>query len=173
VSGQTYSKGASRGQMISPRQIKIIHTLVSTLGMDRESYVVLLQQVADDVKVTSSKQLTWRQAESLVDELQAKKGGSPSPAPPVRAKPFADMDGRPGMASGAQLRMVAAMWGEVSRAENAADRAKALDRFIKKIAGVESIRFVKSFQVEKLVKALDKMKESKEAGDVENSDDVV
>jgi hypothetical protein len=160
----TYSapKGGTRGQRISPRQIKIIHTLKGALGMDRESYEALLQQVSRDARLTSSKGLSWRQAEDVIDELQRKKGNTPAPP---RALPFADLDGRTGMASGPQCRMLAGMWREVSRAENDEARGKALDRFIKRIVGVESIRFVKSWQVEKLVKAIETMKASKEVGD--------
>ena len=170
---RTYSsaKQTGRGQLISPRQIKIIHTLKGALGMDRDSYEALLQQVAKDDRVTSSKALTWRQAEELIDELQTKKG-TPSPKG-KRPLPFADLDGRPGMANGAQCRLMAATWSEVSRAENAEAKSKALDKFIKRIVGVESIRFVKAFQVEKVMKAITTMKQSKEADHVETTIDGV
>lgn len=158
---KTYSKSKSRGQGISPRQIKIIHTLKGVLGMDDDGYRDLLS----GWNVTSSKELSWRQAEEVIDELQLKKG-TPSPTPAPRAKPFSDLDGRPGMASGAQCRLMAVCWGEVSRAENAEAKMKALDRFIKRIVGVESIRFVKGYQVEKVMKAIGEMKKSKEAADV-------
>ena len=164
---KTYSAttGSSRGSGISPRQIKIIHTLKGALGMDRESYVALLQQVAGDSRVDSSKRLTWRQAEDLIDELQVKKG-SPAPVKPQRPLPFSDLDGRQGMASGAQCRLMAVSWGEVSRAETAETKMMALDRFIKRIVGVESIRFVKGYQVEKVMKAIGEMKKNKEVADV-------
>ena len=164
---KTYSpaKANSRGSGISPRQIKIIHTLKGALGMDRESYVALLQQVANDSRVDSSKQLTWRQAEELIDELQVKKG-SHAPVKAQRPLPFSDLDGRQGMASGAQCRLMAVSWGEVSRAETAETKMMALDRFIKRIVGVESIRFVKGYQVEKVMKAIGEMKKNKEVADV-------
>jgi hypothetical protein len=152
-------------QKISPRQIKIIHTLAGVLQMDKDTY-------RDALRITfgvdSSKELTWRQAEELIEDLQ-RKNGSPSPVKAPRPKPFADLDGRPGMASGAQCRLMAVSWGEVSRAETAEAKMKALDRFIKRIAGVESIRFVKGFQVEKVMKAIGEMKKSKEVADVETT----
>ena len=77
------------------------------------------------------------------------------------------------MASGAQCRLLAVSWAEVSRAETAEDRAKALDRFIKRIVGVESIRFVKGFQVEKVMKAIGEMKKSKGVTNAETNGDVV
>ncbi|HAM41254.1 MAG TPA: hypothetical protein DCP69_07915 [Candidatus Omnitrophica bacterium] len=161
---------ANKGQ-ISPRQIKIIHTLVSALGMDRESYVALLQQVANSSKVKSSKELTWRQAENVIDDLQIKKG-SPAPAKAKRPLPFTDLDGRPGMASGAQCRLMAASWSEVSRAETSEAKMKALDKFVKRIVGCDSIRFVKGWQVEKVMKAITVMK-TKGVSDAETTTDEV
>jgi hypothetical protein len=152
---KTYSR-QGRGNPISSRQIKIIHTLKNALDMDEETYRAMLWS---RFEVNSSKSLSWRQAEDLIDDLQLKKG-TPSPAP-KRAKPFADLDGRPGMATGAQCRLIAAMWGEVSRAENAEARAKALDAFIKRIAGVDSNRFETGGQVEKIVKAITEMKRTR------------
>jgi phage gp16-like protein len=157
---KTYSQQKGRGNPITPRQIKIIHTIKGTLGMEDEAYRWLLQSMFG---ATSSKGLTWRQAESLIEDLQGKTG-QPSPRKEVKQKalPFADLDGRPGMASGKQCRMIAAMWSEVSRAESAEAKMQALDRFVKRIAGVDSIRFLKGWQVEKVVKAINEMKKDKE-----------
>lgn len=162
---KTYSAGkAPRGHGISPRQIKIIHTVKNALGMMDDEYRDFLW---NGWKVHSSKELTWRLAEEVVEELQAKKG---TPAPPKRPLPFADLDGRPGMATGAQCRLMAASWSKVSRAPDPEAKDKALDRFIKRIVGVESIRFVKGFQVSKIMKAINAMKDTKEVDDAETTD---
>ena len=163
---KTYSKSRSRGQGISPRQIKIIHTLARALGMDKGDYRLALGGMYG---VESSKELSWLQAEELILDWQAKTG-SPFPAPAPRAKPFAALDGRPGMATGAQCRLMAVCWCEVSRADTVEARMSALNKFIKRIVGVESIRFVKGWQVEKVMKAISEMQKSKEVGDVEKTD---
>jgi hypothetical protein len=157
---KTYSREKGRGNPISPRQIKIIHTLVSAIGMEDEEYRGLLLSMFG---ASSSKALSWRQAESLIEDLQGKTG-QPAPRKPAQPKalPFSDLDGRPGMASGKQCRLIAAMWSEVSRGETAEAKMLALDRFIKRIVGVDSIRFLKGWQVEKVVKAINEMKKDKE-----------
>lgn len=166
MSAQTAAKASPRGQGISPRQIKIIQTLAGVLCMEREDRITLMQQVSSNPKLQSSKDLSWRQAEDVIDELQRKKGGSPAPAQVRKPLPFTDLDGRPGMATGAQCRLLAVSWSEVSRAESTEAKMTALDKFIKRIVGVESIRFVKGWQVEKVMKAIAEMKKTKEVADV-------
>jgi phytoene/squalene synthetase len=67
------------------------------------------------------------------------------------------MDSRPGFATGKQLRMLDAMWSQVTRAEDEESKEKALNSFCHRIAGVAGLRMLKIYQVEKIVKALQKM----------------
>ena len=147
---------------ISPRQIKQIHTIKGKLGLDDDAYRLLLGRY----QVKSSKQLTWRQAEELIDDLNRQTGHkieSRAPAPGPRSLKYTDLEGRPGMCSGKQARMIEAMWAEVSRATTAEDREHALWVFLRRITGTDHFRFLKSWQVEKVVKALTEMKSQKEA----------
>lgn len=146
---------------IAPRQIKAIHAAKGKLGMDDDTYRDTLRE---RFGVESCKGLTWGQAEELLDALNSGtgnqgrgtgKGRSPVPGP--RSLPFTDFDGRPGFATGAQCRLIAAMWAQVSRAENDEAREKALNSFCYRIVGVSGLRMVKGWQVEKIVKALEKM----------------
>lgn len=148
---KTFAKGS-----IGPRQIKAIHTAIGKLGMDDDTYRDTLRE---RYGVESCKGLTWRQAEELLDALNSANSGqrTGNRARPSRSLPFTDMDGRPGFASGAQCRLVAAMWAQVSRATNDETRAAALDSFCRRILGVAGLRMVKGYQIEKLVKALEKM----------------
>lgn len=147
---------------ISPRQIKALHATINTIGMDDDTYRAMLQS---RYRAKSCKDLTWRQAEELLESLN----GNP-PQPPFGKGgsgrrgdlPYSDLDGRPGMASGAQCRMIAAMWSEVSRMPTAAEKERALGGFLKRITGVEALRFLKSWQVEKVVSAIKAMKKAKE-----------
>lgn len=151
-----HAKGA-----IAPRQIKAIHTAIGKLGMDDDTYRDTLRE---RFGVESCKGLTWRQAEELLDVLNAGTrdqgqgtGNGRSLVPRPRSLPFTDMAGRPGFASGAQCRLVAAMWAQVSRAPNDESRETALDSFCRRILGVAGLRMVKGHQIEKLVKALEQM----------------
>jgi hypothetical protein len=139
---------------ISPRQIKAIHAIKGKLGLDDDAYRDILQS---RFKAASCKFLTWMQAEELLETLN---GGGPSrPAKPQRrpALKYQDMDSRPGFASSAQLRLIDAMFSQVTRAEGEEAIEKALNSFVNRIAHVAGLRMLKSWQVEKIVKALEAM----------------
>lgn len=144
-------------KMIDRGQIKTIHTLKGKLGLDDATYRAALSTYG----VESSTALAWRQAEDLIADLRD-KAGQPSDRFHLPRKRHADMDGRPGMATGAQCRLLEAMWAQVSRAEPGEAREKAFNKFIKRITGVESLRFVKIYNVERIVKALEGMGAEKE-----------
>lgn len=138
---------------IAPSQIKAIHTAIGRLGMDDEMYRDMLH---GRYGATSCKDLTWRQAEELLTSLN----GEPSPsarAHTPRAVKYTDMDSRPGFASGAQCRLIDAMWNQVTRAEDEEAAEKALNSFCNRITGVAGLRMVRTWQVEKIVKALEAM----------------
>lgn len=141
---------------IAPSQIKAIKTVIGKMGMDDEDYRHMLHSRYNGV--TSCKELTWRQAEELLEHLngQGKQGRTQS-APTRKDLKYTDMDSRPGFASGSQCRLVDAMWSQVTRAEGEEDAEKALNSFCNRILGVAGLRMVKAWQVEKIVKALEAM----------------
>ena len=144
-------------QPISPRQIKIIHTIKTKLGIDDAAYRTLLRGYA----VMTSKDLTWREAEELIGELNQKsdvRRETVDVNPPDKTR-YTEMDGRPGYASGAQCRMIAGMWAGVSRATDDEGRERALFSFLRRICGVDHFRFLKSYQVQKVIKAIQIMRE--------------
>ncbi len=141
---------------ISPRQIKAIHASINKIGMDDEDYRGILR---DRYKVKSCKNLSWRQAEELLESLNGKR-----PSPPAlshreeRGLKYTELDGRSGMCSGKQARMIAGMWAEVSRAATEEDRERALWVFMRRIVGVDHFRFLKGWQVQMVVKAISEMR---------------
>ena len=141
---------------IAPSQIKAIHAVVGRLGMDDDAYREMLK---GRYQAKSCKDLTWRQAEELLESLNGQgKGGRPQSAPTRQhTLKYTDMDARLGFASGAQLRLVDAMWDQVTRAENEEAKEKALNSFCTRITGVAGLRMLKGWQVEKIVKALEAM----------------
>jgi phage gp16-like protein len=146
---QTFVKGR-----IAPSQIKALHAVVGRLGMDDETYRHMLHS---RYGVTSCKDLSWRQAEELLEHLNGKPSSSANSHTRARGLKYTDMDSRPGFASGAQCRLIDAMWSQVTRAEGEEDAEKALNSFCNRILGVAGLRMVKGWQVEKLVKALEGM----------------
>jgi hypothetical protein len=141
---------SARGHKISPRQIKAIHALTNKLGLEDEAYRDILKT---RFGVTTCKLLSWKQAEELLETFD---GGGPT-RPARQPKKYTDMDHRPGFASGAQLRMIDALWNQVSRVEEGEARDKALNAFVNRICHVAGIRMLKAWQVEKIVKALQGM----------------
>lgn len=139
----------SHRHAIAPSQIKAIHTAAKAKGIDDATYRLRLKAYG----ASTCKDLTWQQAEELLDSLNGR-----APSPTARLK-YSDLDGRTGFASGAQCRLLAAMFAQVTRvaAEDEAGRDKALNNFCNRIAGVSALRMVKSYQVEKIVKALEAM----------------
>ncbi|MFZ4857946.1 MAG: regulatory protein GemA [Desulfuromonadaceae bacterium] len=151
-SSQTFVKGR-----IAPSQIKAIHAVTNKLGLDDETYRHILHS---RFNVDSCKDLTWRQAKELLESLNGEgKGGSrfKVQGSQSRTRKYTDLDGRPGFASGKQLRMLDALWSQVTRAEDEESKEKALNGFCHRIAGVAGLRMVKMYQVEKIVKALEAM----------------
>ncbi len=60
--------------MITQQQIKIVHSLLPTrIKNDREAKAELISQFTEDFKKTSTKDLTWLQANQLIMSL----GGTP------------------------------------------------------------------------------------------------
>lgn len=146
---------------IAPSQIKAIHAVIHKLGMDDGDYRAILDS---RYKAKSCKDLSWRQAEELLESLNGGKAemrGSGKPHQRINASShllkYQDMDGRPGFASGAQLRLIDAMWNQVTRAEGYDAQEKALDGFCRRVAQVAGLRMVKGWQVEKIIKALEAM----------------
>ncbi len=76
---------------------------------------------------------------------------------------FEDLGYRDGMAVPFQLRKIEAMWMGVSYQPNRRDKEQALGRFLKRIAGVEHLRFVEDWQVQKIVKAIEAMKRNQDS----------
>lgn len=160
----------SKTSPISGGQIKKLHALANAMGWDKEQY---RDNLHAQTRQESSLKLTFNQAAALMDDWESKAVGAGvwkqklhSPfkpygrkehAPYGRPLKYTDMDSRPGFASGAQCRLIDAMWSQVTRAEGDEDTEKALNSFCHRITGVAGLRMVKTWQVEKIVKALEAM----------------
>lgn len=151
---------------ITAAQIKRIHTIVHLAGVSDDSYRAVLQH---RFNVTSCKDLTLVQAVSLIDELEqfARKTSKERFDEKMEAearefenkqpKRFDNLDNRPGMASGAQLRKIEATWQDISIIPEAEPRARALRRFIQRITGVADMRFLDVENASKVINGMNAM----------------
>lgn len=162
-------------EMITHLQTKKIHALKNRLGWSDEQYREYLMTEGDGFAM-SCKDLSEIEADRLIKKMELaatakgvwkrypKTGDSPdSTASPVNPgqspKKYDELRERPGMASPKQLRMIEAMWKDVSYHRNAEARERALRYFLNHITGVDDLRFIEAWQVRKIVKAIEKMKE--------------
>jgi hypothetical protein len=128
------------------QDFKTIHGLARLLGLNDEAYRDMLN---DRYHVRSSKDLNPQQRFQLINELREKVHGN--------VQKFNELGKRKFKASPKQLRAIEAMWAQVSRATNSADRRKALNAFCKRLTGVEVITWICKDDAKILFKAIQAM----------------
>lgn len=134
---------------------KLIHTLVSRLGMPDDQY---RQMLRDRCGVETSRALTPIQQRTLVEDLNTLlpedrrlritgAGGA--------RRRFEDLGTREAQyATPAQLRMLEATWVERSRKPTRQEAQAALNEFLLKRFGIGKIEWVLKDQVGRILKAL-------------------
>ncbi len=128
------------------QDFKTIHGLARLLGLNDEAYRDMLN---DRYQVRSSKELNPQQRFQLIKELRVQVHGN--------VQKFNELGKRKFKASPKQLRAIEAMWAQVSRATNSADRRKALNAFCKRLTGVEVITWICKDDAKILIKAIQAM----------------
>lgn len=155
---------------INKRQIKLIHTLIHAIGMDDDTYRAMLEARAG---VRSSLNLTYANARTLIEDLEGEAvelgvwKRHHWPAETGRLK-YEDLGHRPGMASPAQLRMIEAMWKEVSYQETDEEKERAMRRFLMSHYHIAAIEWVEDWQAKKIIRTLNAMRDGREAKDGES-----
>lgn len=153
---------------ITAAQIRRIHTIINILNVSDDNYRAALDS---RFGVTTCKDLTLMQAKSFIDELEKlalqvnrdQKEAQPEEAEQKAPQRFSNLDNRQGMASGAQLRKIEAMWQDVSIVPDQDARSRALRQFIKRVAGVADMRFLDSQGASKIINALNAMQKQANA----------
>lgn len=142
---------------ITPRQIKKIHTLVSRLGMNEEAYRDMLEA---SWGVRSSKELAEPEAELLIGTLEAKAVEMGVWQKPY-VKKYDELAAREGSyATPAQLRLIEALWAQVSRAPDAEGRRRTLQKFLQNRFKVDNSRCLDRPTAARVIYALRKMVEN-------------
>lgn len=139
-------------------QKKIIHTLKFKMNLPDLAYLDMLAEY----NVQSSKYLTFVQAKKFIQtlSLQAERMGVWKTN--SRTKKYESLSNRSRhMASPAQLRMIEAMWKDVSRANTSHERQTALNKFLYRIVKVDNMEWLEKYHVEKVIKAIEAMNKNK------------
>lgn len=133
---------------IDKGQIKKIKTLQSKMKMPDEDYRLRLSEYW----AKSCKELSYSEAENFIKELTAlaKEKGVWS----TGKEKYDNLGHRQGMAAPSKLRMIEAMWKNISYVHDAHKREAALRKFIFKIAHVDSLEFLTTDGADKVINAL-------------------
>jgi len=132
---------------ITDPQRKAIFVYARNLGLDDATLHELVHQITGR---TSIADLTLDQASAVISHLLDISSGH---KPQASSLKFSDMDGRPGMATGAQLRKIEAMWANVSTAK---DKSAALRRWLSNKFQVSGLRFLTRGRASDVIVALEK-----------------
>ena len=148
----------------TPEQRRMIGYLRKILCIRADIYY---EKLWNEYRVESSKDLNKNQADILIAgfKRQAIALGKWQPRSKYAFKKtkFEDLSNRDRYApTPKQLRMIDAMWTDVSRQTNDIKRADAFNKFLWRITGKSGIRFLVKSDIQKVVKALEKMKEQQE-----------
>jgi len=144
--------------MITKRQIKKIHALKNRLGWSDEEYREYLMRESDGF-ATSCKDLREDEAERLIRKMEFLAVAKGVWQRYEGVKRYEGLGNREGMATPRQLRMIEAMWKEVSKyRRNKEARERSLRHFLRRIVGVDRLEFLEDYQVKKVVEAIKRMK---------------
>lgn len=148
---------------ITMGQVKKIHSLLHAMGIDDATYRTLL---FNSFRANSSKELNYFQAESLIQDLEAKAISAGVWEKRTTSKKFEEWGHRRGgMATPPQLRKIEALWKEVSRATDPEERKNALRSFLERVAKASDLRFLDMERASKVINALKRMKKRKSEND--------
>ena len=151
---------------ITNAQIKKIHALKNVLNIDDELYREMLQQF----NAGSSKDLNSRTAEIFISSLEVKAvqlGVWKNPS-----LKFEDLRGREEkIASPAQLRMIYAMWKEISYYDTDEFITKSLRTFVRGRFKIDDIKFLTKKKAVKVIYAIKSLKKNLERHAAEDAAD--
>jgi hypothetical protein len=140
--------------MATAPQIAIIHTLISKLKISDEDYRVMLSSYG----MKSSKGLSFQNAKTFIQTLINMDTGKVY-QPSEKPKRFSNLGNREDMAYPEQLRMIEAMWCEVSYAPTIEGKQEAFQKFIKNKWGIERVEWLPRNLVGRVVKTIQAMKQ--------------
>ena len=140
-------------KIITPEQVKKIHVYKSKLKMSDEDYRERVRLLHGSS--TTCKDLTFMQANDLMAEMEflAYMRGVEF----VPGHKYEELGRREDMATPKQLRMIEAMWKDVSHYKHSVERARALRSFLRRF-GVSDMRFISQPSVRAIVAAMKSMK---------------
>ncbi|MBN1131187.1 MAG: regulatory protein GemA [Chitinispirillaceae bacterium] len=146
--------------IINNAQKAKIHVLKTLLRLDDDHYRSML---FEGYRVRSCVHLNMVDAADLIRKMEA--WAYSAGVQRNRAK-YDQCNGRDDdMATAAQLRKIDVLWRQVSRQTTAKDRGAALNKMIKRITGIDDIRWIEKRHVGKILNTINAMLNQKKKED--------
>lgn len=160
---KTYLPG--NGNMITPHQIKTIHTIKTAAGISDDEYRDMLGAFG----VSTSKDMTGAQAIELISKLECIGIAAGTWKPRKKEKRFDKLGFRPGMATPAQLRHLEGLWVSVSRQPTLHEKQASFNVFLNNRFQIGRIEWINEDMVAKIKHTLLSMRKndvSKNSGEL-------
>ncbi|MBQ9149478.1 DUF1018 domain-containing protein [bacterium] len=137
------------------KQRQLIGYFRKLLKISEEAY----QEILASYSVESSKELSYTEAQELLNNLKDKAITFKLYQPKTSKQhlKYENMYARYGYATPKQLRMIESMWNNVTRQNGDKNKEIALNHFVKRIVGKEHIKFITQKDVSKLKMAIENM----------------
>jgi hypothetical protein len=157
---------AAEGRKIDKRQIRKIHALKNAIKLSEDKYRQLIY--INFYPATSSKELTFDQANFFIKNLEdmAKETGVWKERKGCQT--YEDLGYREKMASPKQLRMIEAIWKEISTVQSSKGREKALRDWLDNYFKVSDLRFLDRAITQKVIYTLKQMQTRKSGEEPQN-----
>lgn len=140
--------------MATTSQIRKIHTLKNTLGLDDDLYREMLMSFG----VCSSKDLTYTESIIFIDILEDKAVERSLWV--KKPKKYEELNRDNKMATDAQLRMIEGLWREVCYFDNDKFAKTSLRKFLKSKHRVDDVMFLTRKKASKVIQSLLAMKKN-------------
>ena len=139
--------------------LALLHALLEALEYDRSLFIKLLHA---EFGVWSPRQLSPAYFTTLLEMFlkEAEKQGIETPR--TLARKYESLAGRRGMATPAQLCQIDQLFGGAVRRPDREDRGRDLRAYVRKVAGVDALRFLSKTKAARVIAAL--KSEKRQAG---------
>ncbi len=163
---QTKDQRSKGSRDITDWQKKRIHVLAARLGIyDKADDTLYRDMLEARTGVRTCLDLSYAAAQDLINQLEdeAQNAGiwkRPRWTSETGRRKYEHLGYRMGMANPAQLRMIDAMWKDVSYQKTDEEKERAFNRFLLSHFHIAAIEWVEDWMVRKIVETIEAMRRS-------------
>ena len=132
-------------------ELALLHALLAALEMDRN---VFMKALRAEFGVWSARQLPAALFAALIETFLTEAERQGIETPRTLARKYEILAGRRGMATPAQLCQIDLMFGGAVRRPDGEDTGRELRAYVRKVAGVDALRFLSRAKAARVIAAL-------------------